>query len=441
MTTATRIRYCSFVTALLLIAMPAHANLIIEESQVPPYDLPDILHPPDGPPITTAHGWESLTRPALLASFETHVYGQTPRVPVWLALNDSADDISHAPPTDAIRLTVENESTREIFGGKAILRQARLRFRHGDRTAAFDVLVALPARSSRPVPAIVALNFWGNHTIDAEPSIQTPDPVPGMEQKERGSYSRRWNLEQLIDRGYAVATAFRGEIVPESSAHFSEGILAIFPENTGDTRMGAIGAWAWSLSRIADYLAAIPEIDSSRLIVAGHSRLGKAALWAAAQDTRFSTVFANDTGCMGAALSRRRFGETVEIIARNFPYWFSPRLPAYAAREDKLPVDQHQLLALIAPRPLHLGTASEDLWADPYGELLALREAAKIYALYGIDADLPEQLPTPDAIPVGTVLRFHQREGKHDLLPADWDAYLSAAAHPGTPCFNSASEP
>lgn len=392
----------------LLATVPSSAQLITAESRVPPYVLPDVLRSSSNQAISTAHEWEQIARPALLESFQTHIYGQTP----------SASDL---------RLTTENETTHEILGGKARLRQTRLRFHRGERSAAFDVLIALPAHATAaaPVPALVGLNFWGNHTIDSELLIREPAPVPGMDVKARGSYARRWNLEDLIDRGYAVVTAFRGEIVPESSDHFYTGVLALFPDNTGDSRMGAIGAWAWALSRLADHVASLPEIDFSRLTVVGHSRLGKAALWAAAQDTRFSAVFANNSGCMGAALSRRQFGETVAIITRNFPYWFAPRLQSYADREHELPVDQHQLLALIAPRPVHLGAAQEDLWADPYGELLALRAAAPVYALYGITTQLPEQLPPPNALPVGHVLRFHQREGKHDLLPADWKAYLS----------------
>ncbi len=413
---------------LSLAAMPSHADLTVEESRVPAYVLPDVLRTPCGRALTTAHDWERFARPALLKTFETHVYGRTPRAPVWFPASGCADADSSTPPAEAIHLSVADVSTHEIFDGKALLRQARLRFSRRDETASFDVLVVVPARRASPVPAIAALNFWGNHTVDAEVAIRCPTPVRGMESKERGSHAHRWNLEDLVDRGYAVATAFRGEIAPDTHAHFSDGILSLFPDNAGDEKMGAIGAWAWSLSRIADYLGTLPEIDASRLVVAGHSRLGKAALWAAAQDTRFAAVFANNTGCMGAALSRRRFGETVAIITRNFPYWFAPRLAVYADREDDLPVDQHQLLALIAPRPLHLGAAREDLWADPRGEFLALREAAKVYALHGIAPDLPERMPAPDAVPVGGILRFHRREGTHDLLQADWNAFLTPSA-------------
>lgn len=162
-------------------------------------------------------------------------------------------------------------------------------------------------------PAIIGLNFWGNHTIHPDTTIRMAKEIPGMESRERGAFAHRWILEDLIDKGFAVATAFRGEIVPESPSHYSEGILSLFPENRGQSKMGAIGTWAWALSRIVDYLEMNPAIDSERFIVSGHSRLGKSALWAAAQDTRFHAVFANNTGCMGAALSRREFGETLSL--------------------------------------------------------------------------------------------------------------------------------
>lgn len=415
------LRLLLVAAAVFLATMSSRADLIVEESEVPRFELPDILQAPHGQTIRTAQDWEAIARPQLLEKFETFVYGRTPRVPI-LFPNGGAADIG---PADAVRMSVEAAESEEVFGGKAVLRQARLRFTRGDLEASFDVLLVLPARPSGPVPTIVALNFWGNHTVDPHPAIRLAPPIPGMEARERGSHAHRWNPEYLIDRGYGVATAFRGEIAPDNCGHFAEGVLSLFLENTGDGRMGAIGAWAWALSRMADYLGSLEAVDTSRLIVAGHSRLGKAALWAAAQDQRFAAVFANNSGCMGAALSRRRFGETVAIITRNFPFWFSPKLSSFAGREDQLPVDQHQLLGLIAPRPIHLGAAREDLWADPNGEFLALREAARVHALHGIEANLPGHMPPPDAIAVGHVLRFHMREGAHDILLADWQAFLS----------------
>lgn len=396
-------------------AMSAPAAPIYDEAQVPAYVLPDVLRTPAGQTITTTHDWETLARPALLDAFSTHFYG-------------------HTPPTPDLRVTTSDTTTHEILNNKALLRQTRLHFHHANHTASIDVVLVLPATASaaRPAPVLIGLNFWGNHTLSPDPAFRESAPAPGMEPKERGFNARRWPLEFLVAQGYAVVTAFRGEIAPDHPDHYHQGVLSLFPENTGDSRMGAIGAWAWTLSRLADHAATLPELDAARLNVFGHSRLGKAALWAAAQDQRFIRVFANNTGSVGAALNRREFGETVALITRGYPYWFAPRLATYGDGVNQLPVDQHQLLALIAPRPLHLGAAQKDLWADPRGELLALRAAAPAYALYGITTDLPDQLPAPDAQPIGTTLRLHHREGGHDLLASDWQAYLSSTVttHP-----------
>lgn len=399
------------------------------ESKVPVYELPDILQSPCGQPIATLQDWENIARPALHKTFSEIVYGITPNVPILPIQNQRNGANELNPATDAISATILNQDSQSFLGGKAILHQVRLEFSRGTAAAELDLLVVLPAHTEKPVPAIVALNFWGNHTIHPDPAIQRAATAPGMQMMERGSHARRWNLEELIDRGYAVATAFRGQVAPENTEHYATGILSLFPENTGDNKMGSIGAWAWSLSRIADYLITLPEVDASRLIVAGHSRLGKSALWAAAQDQRFAAVFANNSGCMGAALSRRRFGETLGIITRNFPYWFAPALSHYAGHEADLPVDQHQLLALIAPRPVHLGAAEDDLWADPRGEFLALREASRVTtAIHSIETKLPDDMPPANATPVGNVLSFHMRQGAHDLLASDWNAFLSAPA-------------
>ncbi len=401
-------RWTLLIVHLFLPLVSTSAAPSYDESSVPAYTLPDVLRVPgEDRRISTVEDWERIARPALLAAFSTHVYGHTPRV--------------------RVTTTTSDDSSQPILGGKALLRQTRLHFHHADRKASVDLALILPATASpaRPAPLIIGLNFWGNHTISSDPAFRMAAPAPGMETRERGSMNRRWPLESLVEQGYAVLTAFRGDVAPDNPTHYRSGVLSLFPDNTGPSRMGAIGAWSWTLSRLADHAGTLPEIDSTRISVIGHSRLGKAALWAAAQDTRFVRVFANNSGCMGGALSRREFGETVAIITRNFPYWFAPRLADYAERVNELPIDQHQLIALIAPRLVHIGAAQQDLWADPRGELLALRAAAPAYALYGIATELPDQLPPADATPLGTVLRFHLRTGRHDILAADWQAYLT----------------
>jgi len=298
------------------------------------------------------------------------------------------------------------------------------------------VLLYLP-KKALPAPLILGLNFYGNHTLTEDKSIRITDAwirnnetygSTGNQASEKGRGLRRenWAVEEAINRGYGIATLYYGELDPDFDDGFENGMHALYQEDRTESSWGTVAAWAWGLSRVMDYLETLKEVDAEKVAVLGHSRLGKAALWAGATDSRFSLVISNNSGCGGAALSRRKYGETVGRINRAFPHWFADRFNQYNENEEELPVDQHQLIALLAPRPVYIASGKDDQWADPKGEFLAGLQANPVYQLFGKTGMPVNQHPPVDQ-PVMGDIGYHVRSGGHGMLPYDMHQYFNFA--------------
>ena len=392
-------------------ALGQPAGFNYDESKVPSYDLPEILRRADGRIVDAAAEWPAR-RTEILKLFEEQVYGISPGAPAHM------------------RFTVLEEDDAAL-GGLARRKQVRVDFGPAGRSS-MEILLYTPASAGRHVPVFLGLNFGGNHTVHSDPAIRMPTrwvlERDGTETRRRdaddtrGRSASRWQVERLLKRGYGVATVYCGDLDPDFDDGFENGVHPLAPP-ISPADWGSISAWAWGLSRALDYLETDAHADGSRVVVMGHSRLGKTALWAGARDMRFAMVISNNSGCGGAALSRRRFGETVARINTRFPHWFADNFSQYNGEEDSLPVDQHMLLALVAPRPLYVASAEDDSWADPKGEFLAAMHAGRAYELLGEQGlGVSEQPPVNQ--PVMRTVGYHIRTGKHDVTAYDWDRYL-----------------
>lgn len=366
----------------------------IDEALVPRYTLPELFTTRAGAKVSTAKEWEELRRPELLALFESEVFGHAP------------------PPPDHLDCEVLAEDSNAL-GGKAVVRRVALSFRLRGEVFAFHATCALPAGRGK-VPVFLLLNHRGVSVVGRK-----TDAPSGI-----------WPVEYGLDRGYAmVALDLSAEVEPDS-AKATTGLRAFYRRNAANPQQltwGTLSAWAWAASRVVDYLLTVPEIDPDRIAIIGHSRGGKTALWAGAQDTRIALVVPNNAGDGGPTIVRRRFGNTIEVMTGRNPHWFTAKYATYAHREETMPIDQHMLVALVAPRGYHGGDGSEDLWHDPRGSWLSLIEASRVWALYGKAKRMEDRMPMVNDILMNGPIAYHMRSGGHGLLLYDWKQYFDHA--------------
>jgi len=377
---------------------PEYPKAQYDEAKVPKYWLPDPLIRQDGKRVQSTKDWITSRRPELLQLFATNVFGRAvvgrPREMIW-------------------EVTSKEEST---FGGMAKKKTVTIYFAGKEKKdgARMNLRVTLPAHAAKPVPLFLA------------------------------PQGDRW-AEIVVKHGYGFATFSSADLEADSPDGFEKSIRAYYVAQThqsvGPGDWGSLSAWAWGLSRAMDYLVSDPEVDAKKVSIMGFSRYGKVTMWAGAQDERFAIVFSGEAGCGGANLVRRQFGETVKIINERFPYWYDANFKTFGDRVDELPVDFHELIALIAPRPVYLATAEQDFWGDPHGTFLAGKAAEPVYALFGKNGLGVDKMPAVET-PVGDTIGYHNRRGFHGITDYDWKQFLAFAdRHFGITPPNTKDEP
>lgn len=356
-------------------------------------ELPPVL---GDPPAKSVEDWEKRVRPEIFKTFESQIYGKAPL---------------EKPPF--LKFT-EKESAADAMNGLATKRVVEIQYGLSEEKAGKLRLVCYVPNSpkeSKPSPAMLFICNRGYEHIDPA----------------RKEWSGYWPAEAMVKRGYVAAAFFNGDVDPDEADNFKKGIHELFPMKNDGSDWGTIATWGWGASRVMDYFEIVAEIDHSKVGLIGHSRGGKASLWAGARDQRFALTIANESGCTGAAIARRKVGERVKRINDVFPHWFCRNYKNWNEREVEMPVDQHQLVSLIAPRLVYVASAEQDKWADPEGEFLAAREAGPVYELLaknGVGSKTMPEVGKP--LHTGSI-GYHIREGKHNLRSDDWGFFMDFA--------------
>lgn len=357
--------------------------------------LPKLLVSGNGENIVTSEQWLQQRRPELLSLFSELVYGMPP-----------------VQRPEALRFNVDVKEG--MMNGTCKRKQVSITYEGAGGQGSMRLVLFVPQAAPKPVPAFLLINNRGSEVADPDRNAKSPF----------------WPAEYIVSHGYAAAVFQVEDLDPDFHDGFSNGVHGIFdpPDRPRSAdAWGTIAAWAWGASRAMDYFEADPVIDAERVALVGHSRGGKTALWAGAVDSRFAMVVSNNSGCTGAAIARGKQGETIKAINSRFPHWFAENYKRFNDKEFELPVDQHMLLSLIAPRPLYVASASEDAWADPESEFLSLSLTEPVYRLFGYERFGFEHIPEPDHPIFAGNVGYHLRTGKHNLLESDWKCFIEFA--------------
>ena len=394
--------------------------------------FPDPLVMLDGRRVTTASQWSKERRPELQALFEHYMYGSL-------------------PPKPALTRTSVTGEHRDFLGGKATLRLVTLQTGATTNAPRIDLLLVVPNHRPAPAPVFLAMNFCGNHALTADARVPLArgwlyNTCKGCSnntatEAARGGQAQDWPLEKIIDRGYALACFYSGD-VDSDRKEVSDGIYQWLaggdPSKNNPSHRGSIAAWAWGFQRCVDYLVQDPDLDQTRIAAVGHSRNGKTALLAAAFDERIAIAFPHQAGCGGTAPNRtasalakplangRPTAETTAVINKSFPHWFNAEFKKFNEAPEKLPFDQNALVALCAPRPVLFSNAQDDQWANPSGQFEILQAADPVYRFLGVEGISAKEMPPLGQL-IDTRLGYYIREGKHSMTAGDWEVFMRFA--------------
>ncbi|MHC4240863.1 MAG: alpha/beta hydrolase family protein [Planctomycetota bacterium] len=378
-------------------------DVIYDESKIPHYDLPHLLVTAEGKRITTSDEWRNVRRPQILSLFGNLVYGCVPE------------------PESPIKTVFKVRKTDPKFmDGKAMRKDVQIRLSNDKGAVEMLVLVFVPNKASKPVPAFMkhSFNNTKSRDFDAHPT-------------RSGRLRNGWPLGDFFDRDYGFVAVYQQDLVGHNEVEFLRGIHRLFYRKGQSfpqaNEWGVLSAVAWGAMRAMDYLETDNDVDHNRVAIIGHSKMGKATLWTAAQDERFALAISAQSGCAGAALWRRRSGETLEKMVTRFPYWLCRNAWKFVNNEEDLPVDQHMLLACIAPRPVYVHSGVGDTWADGRGEYLSAYHASEVYRLLGKKGLSSESSPPVGEAIIESDVGYHNRRGGHSIEMYDWQRFLDFA--------------